>query len=718
MNTAGVQFKITADTKELNTALRNTKKQVDQTAKGAEGAGKSMSALGAIKLAAVSVGLKTVTSALVDMGVAAYETFSVLDDGARQVATLSKDYEGSADLIKLVSMDTGTSIDVVADSMYNALSAGVDYADVQKFLVEQHKLSIGGFTDLNTAVIASAKVINSYGLDMKDLNSVNATFLHSQNNGIITVDQMGKSIANVLPTAAAFKVSFDQVGAAIAGLTAGGTPAQQATTQLNQMLSELGKSGTIVSGILTDKTGKSFQDLTEEGHTLTDVLAIVQEAADENGLSMIDMFGSIDAGKAALALTGKAGDTFRKTMQDIASDTGIVDENFQQMIDGSPKHELDRLSTAGEALQVTLIESLAPAINKISKWLTTFVSYLQENESALLALQMVLVAVVIVVIALTIAVTAYAVAQLAALWPIVLITAAILGLIALIAVIITYWDTLTAVTKATWKLFVMYVKTAWNTMVTYLQAQWTKFNQMWKDLWTGITNSIIQAWTTIQMAVVSRWNAIVNKFKTGLKNIRTFFTDAWNNIKTGVSNFGTYLKNSVTSAINVVSSKLSAFKNKLLGFKNSIVNAFSNIWSGIKSGVSSGIDSLVVSVKRIANSFIGNVNSAIGIINKIPKVSIPNVPYLAKGGVVGTSGPGTLAVVGEAGPEAVIPLKKSVLSQIGTAILHSMPATNTIDTKTVDIGAINIYPQDASNPSSIVDAVEEALRILSIQGGI
>ena len=63
----------------------------------------------------------------------------------------------------------------------------------------------------------------------------------------------------------------------------------------------------------------------------------------------------------------------------------------------------------------------------------------------------------------------------------------------------------------------------------------------------------------------------------------------------------------------------------------------------------------------IINGFITAINFAIGIINKIPGVNITelkklDVPQLAKGGIINSA---TLAVVGERGKEAVMPLENN-----------------------------------------------------------
>lgn len=114
--------------------------------------------------------------------------------------------------------------------------------------------------------------------------------------------------------------------------------------------------------------------------------------------------------------------------------------------------------------------------------------------------------------------------------------------------------------------------------------------------------------------------------------------------------------------------------NKCEGFRN----FFIKMWEGIKkigSAVADFIGGIferkINTVKGIINAVISLINGAIGAINKlqvkipdwVPKyggstfgVNIPLIPKLAEGGVVDKA---TLAMIGEAGKEVVMPLEKN-----------------------------------------------------------
>jgi phage-related protein len=124
-------------------------------------------------------------------------------------------------------------------------------------------------------------------------------------------------------------------------MTAKGTPAAQATTQLNGLFAELGKSGTVASDNLalaaenTQYAGMSFQDMMDAGVPLNEVLDMMGTYAADNGMGMLDMFSSIDAGKAALANSGESALGFTDALAAMTTETDVVGEAYDKISDTS-----------------------------------------------------------------------------------------------------------------------------------------------------------------------------------------------------------------------------------------------------------------------------------------------------------------------------------------------------------------------------------------------
>lgn len=287
-------------------------------------------------LAAIGAAAAGATAAIVKVG-------SDFETSMAKVQTLADTTQVSmSDLSKgimEISNTTGQSSQSLAEALYQALSAGVQTGDALAYTEQAAKLAAAGFTTTESAVDALSTVMNAYKMDASEVNAVSDMLLQTQNKGKTTVDELAASIAQVTPTAAAMGVEFEQVSAALATMTAQGVPTSQATTQLNQLFAELGKSGQQASENLmkaaegTEYAGMSFQQMMDAGVPLNEVLNMMSDYAEANGKSLLDMFGSIEAGKAALTMAGENSEMFANNLEAMNESAGLTEEGFTTMTD-------------------------------------------------------------------------------------------------------------------------------------------------------------------------------------------------------------------------------------------------------------------------------------------------------------------------------------------------------------------------------------------------
>lgn len=317
---------------------------------------------------------------------AAWELGTGFEDGLAKVSTLmdttvvdmSKVSEGLLDL----SGKYGLSAQQMTEAAYNAVSSYSAFANdvdgLNKVLESSARLAAAGFTDIDTASSATLKTMNAYGLGLESVDMIQKVLIQTQNNGITTVGELGSVLSNVTPTAAAMGVSFDQVGAALATMTAQGTPAAQATTQLNSLFAELGKNGTQASQNLekaaegTKYAGMSFQEMMEKGVPLNEVLTLMADYASKNNLSMLDMFSSIEAGKAALANTGENAEAFTRNLDAMHTQTDVVGESFDK-VSSTSSYQLQQTLSQLQAILINLFQAFAPIIQVVLQLAGTLV---------------------------------------------------------------------------------------------------------------------------------------------------------------------------------------------------------------------------------------------------------------------------------------------------------------------------------------------------------
>ena len=282
---------------------------------------------------------------------------AAMDDMEGQVLNFAKEF--------------GTLPDEVVPALYSALSAGVPADSVFDYMETATKLATGGVTDLETAVDGLSSVVNAYGADVITAGEASDIIFTAVKRGKTTVDEIASSISNVTPIASALGVGFDEVGAGLAVLTAQGVPTAQATTQLRSAMAELGKEGSIADKTFRDLTGISFTQFIEDGGDLTEGLLIMADEAESAGGSVIDMFGSVEAGGAVLGLTKDGAAAMIDVMGDMGASAGATDEAYATMAD-TMSFKFDQIKATVQTLMIQLGDKLMPVVE-------TVVKYVQEH---------------------------------------------------------------------------------------------------------------------------------------------------------------------------------------------------------------------------------------------------------------------------------------------------------------------------------------------------
>ena len=361
----------------------------DNTSKTKTGFDTLSTSVSACKSVLATVGIGFTMDKVIKGLSEAYNEATKLDEKLRGASTLygsvAVDQTKLVDNLKSISLQTGESLEVLGQTVYDAMSAGVqpteDMADVLKVVSSSSKLAKAGFTDTNTAMKASLSVINAYGMGIENINKVSDILLNTQNLGVTTVGELSNALSKVTPVASAFGVSIENVTSALALMTKQGTNTEVASTGLSSILSELGKSGTTASENLqkaSESAGlaeTSFKDLLSSGKSLGDILDIMADYAEQNNLSLVDMFSSIEAGKSALQITNAGAEEFNKTLDSMETASGLVSESFEKMV--TPSQKLD---SAIATLKTTIGEKLKPAIDSAKTSVANLITKMLGQE--------------------------------------------------------------------------------------------------------------------------------------------------------------------------------------------------------------------------------------------------------------------------------------------------------------------------------------------------
>jgi TP901 family phage tail tape measure protein len=280
--------------------------------------------------------------------------------------------------VKNFSREFGVLPDRVVPALYQALSAGVPKDNVFEFLEVAQKAAKGGVTDLTVSVNGISSVMNAYGADVLSATQASDLMFTAVRLGKTTFEEMSASLFQVTPTAAALGVKFGDVTAALASMTAQGVPTKVATTQLRQLFVELSKEGTKTSDVFSKISGKSFKEFVASGGNTQQALAMLEKHAGQTNVGINDLFGSVEAGSAALSLTGKGTETFVNNLAAMGEASGATDAAFEQMNTGLGP-VIDRFKALGAVILLEIGGKIAPVLEKLA-------NYIEENGDELKAM--------------------------------------------------------------------------------------------------------------------------------------------------------------------------------------------------------------------------------------------------------------------------------------------------------------------------------------------
>jgi TP901 family phage tail tape measure protein len=283
------------------------------------------------------------------------EVFTLLPDLSQQAMdSLSAD-------ARAWSAELGILTDKSIPALYQAISAGVPPDNVFDWLTVAQKAAVGGVTELETAVDGISSVVNAYGQEVMSAQEASDLMFTAVKLGKTDFGQLSASLFNVIPTAASLKVEFGDVTAALAAMTAQGTPTSVATTQMRQLLVELSKDGSKAAKEFERISGKSFPDFIAAGGNTADALDLIEKEAKESNKPVSAFFSSVEAGNAALALTGSGAETYRNNLAAMADSAGATDKAFETMEKTSAR-AIERLQAKMEKKRLDLGEKLEPGL--------------------------------------------------------------------------------------------------------------------------------------------------------------------------------------------------------------------------------------------------------------------------------------------------------------------------------------------------------------------
>lgn len=293
--------------------------------------------------------------------------------------------------------------------------------------------------------------------------------------------------------------------------------------------------------------------------------------------------------------------------------------------------------------------------------------------------------------------------------PITWIIAAIAALIAIGVLLYQNWDTVVEFAKTAWQGLCDFISGICQAIGEFFSGLWTKlqeifepigqwFGEKFQQAWDAIVNIFTpigswfgQRWADVTSALanIGAWfTDMFQKAWTGLTNIfsklGSWFGERWNDVTSVLANVSSWFGNMFTSAYNAVKNAFSSIGGFFSGVWSTVqsifVNAGQKVGSAVGGAFRSAVNAVLGTIENVVNGFIGMINGVLGVVRNLPglgwvgSVSTVSLPRLARGGIVDSP---TIAMIGEAGKEAVVPLENTGFIQtlgrvVSSAVVNAM----------------------------------------------
>jgi len=267
----------------------------------------------------------------------------------------------------------GKSANEAADALFFITSAGLRGQKAAEVLEASLKGAAIGLGETKTIADLATSAVNAYG--EANLGGAEAVDVLAEavRLGKLEPAALAETMGAVLPIASNLGVSFQEVGAAMAGMSKTGTDAATAATQLRQILNTLAKptseanKGLANMGLSAEGLRKQIKD---EGLFAT--LETLTTAFDGNIEATTQVFGNIRALSGVLDLMGASLEDNRELFKLMTDDTGVLNEAFEITAETAQFKFDAAMATARNSLVSiggAILENLQPHLDTLIQWM-------------------------------------------------------------------------------------------------------------------------------------------------------------------------------------------------------------------------------------------------------------------------------------------------------------------------------------------------------------
>lgn len=332
---------------------------------------------------------RNLTMPLVLLGGASFVTFKNFEASLSKVIGLVGVAEDQVNEWRQTILDIGPAVGQgpvkLADALFFITSAGIRGAEAMEVLEMSSKAASAGLGEAKVVADLVTSAMNAYGA--ANLSAAHATDILTATvrEGKAEPAELSASMGMVLPIASEMEVTFNQIGAAIAGMTRTGSNASTASMQLRQILASILKPTSLAEEALK-KMNTTSEDLLNTIKTkgLLAGLMEVRNLMNKYGADVASkVFPNVRALSGVLDLMGKNLEDNRKIFEALDGATGSLDKAFRaasETVQFRFNAELARGQVSLVKLGESVAEGFLPVLEKMIGVFTSLVDWFAQLD--------------------------------------------------------------------------------------------------------------------------------------------------------------------------------------------------------------------------------------------------------------------------------------------------------------------------------------------------
>lgn len=582
MNVFELVAKLTLDSSEYESGLKNMRADIDKKASSIK---KSMLAITGAGVAALGA-----------FAVSSVKTGAEFDKSMSQVAAtmgMTVDEIGELrDFAQEMGASTAFSATQAADALNYMALAGYDAKTSMQMLPTVLDLAAAGGIDLARASDMVTDAQSALGLTLEETKTMVDQMAAASSKSNTSVEQLGDAFLTVGATARGLKGGTQEMSTVLGVLADNGIKGAEGGTHLRNAILSLQtptKDGTEALA----KLGMTYKDMYDEAGNLRSLPEIFQQMSGAmEGMTqqskdaiISGIFNKTDLA-AVNALLGTTTERWDELGTAIADSAGAAERMADTQLDNL-SGDITLMKSAFEGLQISISDKLTPAIRKVVQSITKMIENFDTVgpivAGVAVAFGTLAVAVNIGAIIKSVTTSFAALNAVLAANPIGIVIALIAGLVTAIVLlwnnneefrnkVIEIWgnikDVITEVVEAVSE----FLSVAWESIKTTAIAAWDVISQ-----YAGVAWGVIQAiWSAAAPYFQAVWDTIAGIFSVVASVFQGDFQGAWDAIKGIIDTWAGYF--------GQIWDDIKAVFDTALDLGKDIVD---KIWQGVQSGWSS-----------------------------------------------------------------------------------------------------------------------------------